>query len=303
MRVIDLFAGAGGFSTGATMAGCQVVWAANHWQEAVDIHALNHPETAHLCQDLQQADWRYVPPHDFMLASPACQGHSNAKGKEKPHHDALRSTAWAVVSACEVHRKPFVLENVPEFLKWALFPAWSAAMAALGYSLSINVLDAADSGLPQHRKRLFIVGTRSVSPVTLALPERPYTAVSNVLDFNATRWSKIHKPGRAQATIDRWEAGRKQFGERFVMPFYSSGSGKTGRSIDRPIGTLTTNDRWMVVRGDDCRILSVEESRRIMGFPDNYQLPSRHRDAIKMLGNAVCPPHARDIINAVRAAI
>ncbi len=38
MRAVDLFAGAGGFSTGAAMAGCDVVWAANHWREAVDIH-------------------------------------------------------------------------------------------------------------------------------------------------------------------------------------------------------------------------------------------------------------------------
>lgn len=47
MRAIDLFAGAGGFSTGAKMAGCAVVWAANHWRAAVDIHASNHPDTAH----------------------------------------------------------------------------------------------------------------------------------------------------------------------------------------------------------------------------------------------------------------
>ncbi len=57
MKAIDLFAGAGGFSTGATMAGVQVVWAANHWPAAVQVHANNHPTTQHVCQDLQQADW------------------------------------------------------------------------------------------------------------------------------------------------------------------------------------------------------------------------------------------------------
>ena len=61
MNAIDLFAGAGGFSTGAQMAGCRVVWAANHWQAAVDVHASNHPGTAHACQDLHQTDWRTVP--------------------------------------------------------------------------------------------------------------------------------------------------------------------------------------------------------------------------------------------------
>ena len=52
MKTIDLFAGAGGFSTGATMAGCNVVWAANHWRSAVEIHAANHPGAQYVCQDL-----------------------------------------------------------------------------------------------------------------------------------------------------------------------------------------------------------------------------------------------------------
>lgn len=89
MEAIDLFAGAGGFSEGARLAGVRVTWAANHWRQAVEYHGQNHPETVHACQDLQQADWREVPGHDVMLASPACQGHSPARGKEKPHHDAL----------------------------------------------------------------------------------------------------------------------------------------------------------------------------------------------------------------------
>lgn len=175
MKAIDLFAGAGGFSTGAVMAGCQVAWAANHWPAAVAIHAGNHPDTEHLCQDLQQADWRNVPAHDMLMASPACQGHSKARGKEAPHHDAQRSTAWAVVSAAEFHRPAVVLiENVPEFAKWTLYPAWCAAMTALGYALAPMVLDAADHGVAQHRRRIFIVGTRSKHPLE---PHRPKNRV------------------------------------------------------------------------------------------------------------------------------
>ncbi len=108
MNAIDLFAGAGGFSTGATMAGCTVVWAANHWPAAVQAHANNHPNTVHVCQDLQQADWTRVPAHDLLLASPACQCHSRAPGKGRAHHDAQRATAWAVVSAAECHRPAVV---------------------------------------------------------------------------------------------------------------------------------------------------------------------------------------------------
>lgn len=301
ITAIDLFAGAGGFSTGAAMAGCHVVWAANHWPEAVQVHSNNHPGTEHACQDLQQADWTQVPAHDLLLASPACQGHSRARGKDRPHHDAQRSTAWAVVSALECHRAPVaIVENVPEFVKWALFPAWRDALRALGYALSVNIIDAADHGVPQHRRRAFIIATRSANPITLSLAKREHVAAVQFLDFDAGRWSDIERPGRSPATLARVTAGRERHGSRFLTAYY--GNEKGGRCLSRPVGTITTRDRWAIVDGDRMRMLSVVESRRAMGFPDSYQLPTRQKDAMHMLGNAVCPPVARDVIESVRAA-
>lgn len=301
MKAIDLFAGAGGFSTGAAMANVQVVWAANHWPAAVQVHSTNHPATQHACQDLQQADWTQVPAHNLLLASPACQGHSRARGKDRAHHDAQRSTAWAVVSAAECHQPDaLVVENVPEFAKWTLYPAWCAAMAALGYALSPMILDAADHGVPQHRRRLFVVGTRSKHPVQLDLPRRTHVGSEHIIDFSAGRWSAIRKPGRSLATLSRIHAGRAAHGDRFVTAYYGNEPG--GRSLQRPVGTITTRDRWAVIDGDRMRMLSVDECRKAMGFPQNYQLPTCAKDAMHMLGNAVVPVVACDVINALRAA-
>ncbi len=304
MKVIDLFAGAGGFSTGATMAGCQVVWAANHWQSAVDIHALNHPGAEHVCQDLHQADWVMVPNHDILLASPCCQGHSKARGKANgnPQHDASRSTAWAVVSALEYHRtKAAVVENVPEFLKWVLFPAWRAALEALGYCLAPHIVDAADHGVPQHRERMFLVITRSKNPLVLNLPRREHVPASSFIDFGAGSWTKIEKPGRATATLARIAAGRRVHGDRFISSYY--GNEKGGRSLRRPIGTITTRDRHAIVDSDRMRMLSVQEARAAMSFPDSYRLPSQSRLAMHMLGNAVAPLVACDVISALWGAL
>lgn len=303
MRAVDLFAGAGGFSTGARMAGCRVLYAANHWPLAVQWHAANHPDTAHACQDLQQADFTAVPDHDLLLASPSCQGHSPARGKDKPHHDAQRATAWAVVTACEVKRPPVaIIENVPEMARWVLYPAWCAAMNALGYALAPMVLDAADSGVPQHRQRLFIVATRSRHPLELDLPRRPHRPAAEVIDLRAGRWSRIDKPGRSPATLARIAAGRKRFGRTFLAPYYGSGSGETGRSLDRPIGTLTTRARWAVIDGDRMRMVMASEGRELMGFPADYALPANEAQAWGLLGNAVAPPQACDVIEAARAA-
>jgi DNA (cytosine-5)-methyltransferase 1 len=302
LRAIDLFAGLGGLTEGARQAGVAVVWAANHWPLAVDWHRVNHPETEHACQDLHQADWRAVPAHDLLLAAPACQGHTPARGKERPHHDAQRATAWAVVSAAEYHR-PAVLaiENVPGFQRWRLYPAWAMALQALGYTLAPHILDAADYGVPQHRRRLIIIGTRSAAPFRLPPSAGgSHVAIGSVLDLAAGRWSPIVTPRRAARTLRQIEAGRRAHGDRFAIPYYGSGSGLTGRSLDRPLGTVTTLDRWAVVDRDRMRMLTVAEYRAAMGFPPYYRLPATRREAIHMLGNAVPPPMARAVIAEIR---
>lgn len=302
LRAIDLFAGAGGFSTGAAAAGCDVVWAANHWPAAVEVHAANHPGTEHACQDLQQADWTRVPEHDLLLASPACQGHTPARGKERPHHDACRSTAWAVVSALECHRPPLALvENVPAFAsRWVLFPAWCAALHALGYAVAPHIVDCADLGVPQHRERVFVALTRSKHPIELRLQRAEHVPASEIIDWSAGRWAPINRPGRAAATLARISRGREQHGERFLTAFY--GATKGGRSLSRPIGTITTRDRWAVIDGDRMRMLTVDEARRASTFPDTYRLPDNGRDAMMMLGNSVPPLGAQRVIEALRAA-
>lgn len=97
-------------------------------------------------------------------------------------------------------------------------------------------------------------------------------------------------------------AGRKEFGDCFVAPYYSNGSGLTGRSIARPIGTFSTVDRWAIIRGNEMRMFQPPEVRAGMGFPDTYILPNTRREAIHLMGNAVCPAVATDILDALKEA-
>ena len=303
ITAIDLFAGLGGWSTGARMAGINVLWAANHWPDAVEWHSANHPATIHACQDLHQADWSQVPAHDLLLASPCCQGHSKARGKASgnPQHDASRSTAWAVVSALEFHRPGLaIVENVPEFLDWALYPAWASAMNALGYQLAPHVVNCADLGVPQERIRMFIICTRSKAPLHLQLPKLPHVPATSFIDFNTGRWSPIERPGRAAATLERIRNGRAQFGDRFVMSYY--GNTKSGRSLQRPIGTITTRDRWAIVDGDRMRMLTADENLLAMSFPADTLRPANHRLTVHMAGNAVPPVAGMRIIQSLLEA-
>lgn len=305
MRAADLFSGLGGWSQGARAADVDVVWAANHWPEAVEWHRANHPEAIHICQDLHQADWSQVPEHDLLLASPCCQGHTKARGRtaNNPEHDASRSTAWAVVSALEYHRPEMgLVENVAEFLDWLLYPAWEQAVKALGYQVAPHIVDCADLGVPQNRVRLFLVITRSRAPLYLSLPKLEHVPAASFIDFTAGNWSWVDKHGRSTATLERVRNGRASFGERFVMPYYSTGSGKTGRSLDRPIGTLTTRDRWAVVDGGRMRMLTANEVLLGQSFPPGTKRPAAHKLTVHLAGNAVPPKAAKEIILALQGA-
>ncbi len=300
---VDLFAGLGGNTQGAKRAGLKVIWAANHSRTAVDYHEINNPDTHHECQDLQQADLASIPDHDLMMLSPECQGHTDARGKELPRHELSRSTAWVVINGLEAKRPPFALvENVTKFSRWLLFPQWRSCIEALGYSLSLNYLDAADHGIPQHRRRLYVIASRSKHPIELQIPQRPHRPVIDVLELDTGEWSKIERPGRSVATLRRVRNGRRDHGDLFVMPYYSKGSGLTGRSVYRPIGTITTIDRWAVVCGDRMRMLTVNEYRKIMSFDSSTVLPPQRRAAIHLLGNATCPEKIADIVVALKQA-
>jgi DNA (cytosine-5)-methyltransferase 1 len=304
VRAVDLFAGAGGWSEGATQAGVRVVAAANHWPIAVESHSRNHPETEHHCQDLNLLDPAAYPAFDLMLASPSCQGHSIARGTEKARHDASRATAWCVVNTADLRRPSALLvENVPEFQAWSLFPVWCAALERLGYHLTIHTFDAADFGVPQNRRRLFIAGSLR-APIRLEAPNcRPVPASTFLRFDDSVKWSPIAKPGRAEKTLARIARGRSELGDRFLAPFYGSGSGLTGRSIDRPIGTVTTIDRYALIDGDRMRCLTVDEYKAAMSFRADYQLIGTRRDQIMQLGNAVAPKLARELVRQTVAAM
>ena len=192
---IDLFAGAGGFSEGATQAGLKIRMALNHYRPAVDIHETNHPLAKHECQDAQQYDFRLAPRHRWLLGSPACQGHTKARGTEKPHHDAMRATAWAMVTCAEVHKPEFVLvENVEAFTR---------SRAAL-----------TDLRWPS--------GQASPFSSVVRWDEGPWTPVDPAtrLDYKRTVNNRIQP--LVPATYRQIENGLARFGERFVIPYYGA---------------------------------------------------------------------------------
>lgn len=301
MKAIDLFAGWGGFTAGAEAAGVNVVWAANHWPLAVEVHSANHPDAVHVCQDLRQADWTSLPRFDLLLASPSCQGHSTASQPRRRHyHDAMRATAWAVVDCADVTEPAaIIVENVTSFLGWRLYPEWRAALERIGYRLTELRALATDHGVPQLRERLFVVGVRRGR---FALPlqlHRPRPAFGPHIDWDLGGWRPVTQA--QSGARSRIAAGQARLGARCLVHHVT---GHRGVPLSEPIRTITTKDQWAIVDGDRYRPLAPRELARGMGFDDSYTWPDglSRVDVIGGLGNAVCPPVARDIVRAVAEA-
>lgn len=302
MKAIDLFAGWGGFTTGAALAGVDVVWAANHWQIAVDVHAAMHPSAIHVCQDLHLADWTTLPRYDLLLASPACQGHSTAgQPVRRAHHDADRATAWAVVDCAEATLpRAFVVENVPAFRRWVLYQTWCQALRVLGYHLTEQLVDATACGVPQRRTRLIVTGTRRPRPLALELAPGLEPAFGPCIEWDAPGWrptSEASDDARA-----RFARGRRRCGRRFLSQHVTN---HPGVPLDEAIRTITTKDQWTIVDGDRYRPLTLREYARAQSFPDSYTWPAElARDVVvRGLGNAIPVLVAKVAVAGVADAI
>jgi DNA (cytosine-5)-methyltransferase 1 len=178
LTMTDMFCGAGGSSTGATMLdGISVKTALNHWDKALESHNANHPDTVHVQADIKETDPRYIATSDILWASPECTNHSVAKGRKRITNqadlfgdtlpdeaaDRSRATMWDVPRFAEVHRyRAIITENVVDAAKWIMFDAWLMAMKSLGYEHRVqylNSMHAQHGGLPapQSRDRMYVL--------------------------------------------------------------------------------------------------------------------------------------------------
>jgi DNA (cytosine-5)-methyltransferase 1 len=202
LKFVDIFCGAGGSSIGLAAAGYELLLAANHWRTAIDTHSANFRNAEHLCADVNNYDFRYLPQGaDVLWASPICTEASPAGGtsgpKRAPHggfdpvemlghvsdkgKTRTRATFWDVIRATEFWRfKAIIIENVPDVVeRWELFGMWLATMDRLGYHhqiVSVNSAHIGGGGIPyapQWRDRMYVVFIRKDIGRTPDVEPRP----------------------------------------------------------------------------------------------------------------------------------
>jgi DNA (cytosine-5)-methyltransferase 1 len=311
---LDLFAGVGGSSSGARRAGARIVAAVDAWPLATETYRENFPDTRVFTRRLDKVPIRAfhesIGNIDLILASPECTNHTLAKGSGK-RCEASRETALQVTRfAREFMPRWIVVENVTQMRQWRRYRTFVSGLEELGYQVREQVLNANDFGVPQDRRRLFIICDREIFPQKIVAVENgKRKSVKHVLDQNGSwKASSLFSDKRATNTIARYLTGLERMGEgkSFLLVYYGTDAGGGWQRLDRPLRTVTTVDRFALVKPNGglpkMRMLQVPELKRAMGFGPGYRLNGgTRRDRIKLLGNAVCPPVMEAVVRAITA--
>ncbi len=273
--IIDNFAGGGGASLGLRRAlGRDPDIAINHDTDAIEMHAMNHPNTHHLCESVWQVEPEQVTqgmPVDVMWASPDCTQFSRAKGAT-PVKKNIRCLAWVVIKwAKRVAPKLILMENVREFQDWGpviqmtddfgrpvfkdgepvwipdstkkgiTFKRWVGRLRGLGYEVQWRELNAADYGAPTNRRRLFLIARNDGKKIVWPEPthgkgRRPYRTAAQCIDWSIPCPSIFErKKPLAENTLRRIANGLRKFVIESQRPFIVGLRGPTGSIEPRSV--------------------------------------------------------------------
>jgi DNA (cytosine-5)-methyltransferase 1 len=309
IRAIDMFCGAGGSSWGARLAGVEIIAAFDMWERAGEVYRANFPNAKFYQGRIENHSVESMVSQlgniDLIIASPECTNHSHARGARE-RCERSRETAFQVLRfAADFRPRWIVVENVQGMRSWTRYPEFKDRLMSLGYRIREEVLNSADFGVPQNRRRLFLLCDLNATPRPLLTKKIQAHTARSIVDHKDTYpYSCLFSPKRAAATLERAERAINVVGrnEPFLIVYYGTDQAGGWQSLDAPLRTLTTLDRFAFVkpskRGHMMRMLQVPELKAAMGMPKRFRIEAgSRRDRIKLVGNAVCPPVMRCVIN------
>ena len=344
--VLELFSGCGGMSTGFEMAGLDVVCASDSWDVAAETYRRNHPNTQFILGDIQEKEVkeRIVEAFgdrecDILAGGIPCVAFSTA-GKRDPNDPRGRLYEDFFEMVRMLNPNIVLIENVvgiksmihPRTPYWDTNAAWLKnvepgtheatlldyvvnekvgwkiirRLGELGYNADSVILNAADFGVPQSRRRVIFIGVRSDLPIAEEFPEPthgpgliPWITVREVIGDLANLpadkgWSHViqrHSP---------------EFLERIRNTPVGSGAypnyGDAWFRLppDEPARTVKENHGGVFLHYARDRVMTPRELARLQLFPDNYQFSGCKGDVLKQIGNAVPPLLAKAVGVCVR---
>lgn len=292
MRVVSLFSGAGGLDLGFKMAGHDVVWANDLYEDAVHTYQKNIGDHIVL-EDVRNISADKIPDCDIVIGGFPCQGFSVANTKR--HIADERNELYKQLIRVIEDKRPkfFLAENVKGLTnlgKGEVFKMILSDFENLGYRVQYKILNAADYGVPQTRLRVIIVGVRSDLDWEYEFPKATHSqdgrnglptwvSVSDALkglpDPDSENSIPNHTYSKYKLNINGY------IGHRLLDP-------------DKPAPTVTArgDNRGGVVilpHPNGQRRMSCRELASVQSFPVDYEFTGNNSSIYRQIGNAVPP--------------
>lgn len=300
---IDLFAGAGGLSLGLEAAGVEAVFAVEILPDAVATYRATFPRTEVHAGDIQSVDFRRWSGVDVVAGGPPCQPFSIG-GLRRGREDGRDFLPEFVRAVLEVRPRSFIMENVPGLISFG--PYLRSVLAPLFDLYAISepqVLNAADYGVPQSRRRLIIVGSREGAPFRLPPGSRDLRVPAGMVLTREPRGepnpSKIVYAKRPDLRPNPYQGHLFNGGGRAI-------------ELDRPSPTILAaagGNKTHFIDLDNCvpayhrhlknggapyvgelpgaRRLTVAESAALQSFPERVRFAGSRSSQYTQIGNAV----------------
>lgn len=310
LKLVSTFSGCGGSSLGYRMAGFETLWASEFVELARETYEANHPGV-HVCpQDIRTVTAKQILKEtglkkgelDVLEGSPPCSSFSSSGkrekgwGKSKKYSSTEQRADDLFYEFVRLVRglKPrvFTAENVPGLVRGVAkgyFLDIIKKMKALGYRVKAQVLDAQWLGVPQTRSRLIFMGVRNDLKMDPAFP-RPLAYRYSMKD--ACPWLNdgylmIGKETHKQKPGNNFPRGAR---------FHWHKPCPTIQASYKVVGGAPHTMR----RNDGPDHFTVEELRRLCGFPDDFVLPGEYKHQWERMGRAVPPPLMRAVAECIR---
>ena len=279
MRVIDLFCGCGGMSLGFQNAGFDIVAAYDNWQPAIDIYQKNFQHPIYK-KDLSTEDivpeLRELAP-DMIIGGPPCQDFSIAGKREFRGKRANLTLKFGQIMS-EVHPQWFVMENVYNIEKSPIFEEVLAIFKLAGYGVTKHVWDASYMGVPQMRRRYFVVGK---------LGEKDDFLLEKMLSGLSKERMTVRKYFKDKPiAVDYIYQHPRTYKRRAIF------------SIDEPLSTIRSVNRpipsnYVIHPADKTsdlskvHVLTTKERSYIQSFPESFEFVGTTSSIEQAIGNAV----------------
>lgn len=315
---IDLFSGCGGLTLGLKKAGFQIIGAVEIEPLAAEAYGRNHSEVLIWKKDIRRIPVTHVQARlgikkgqlDLLAGCPPCQGFSTVRtlNGSRRVRDARNDLIFDFLRfAKKLKPKVLLLENVPGLRTDKRFKRFWKVLVRMGYELEFRVLDAADYGVPQRRRRLILLASRIGTP-TFCRRSRIRRTVRDAIGglphpqkFADPLHQRMEERSfRIRKLIERIPkdgGSRSSLGTRTQLKCHRNCNGFKdiyGRMAwDDVAPTITTGclnpSKGRFLHPSQNRAITLREAAILQGFPKRYRFPlERGRYCVaNLLGNAI----------------